>query len=141
MIVVSACLVGVDCRYNGVSVHCEKAERLYKEGRALPVCPEMLAGFSSPRMPGEIRDGRVYNSDGTDATEAYMRGARIAYDVVLSAECTVAVLKSKSPTCGCGKIYDGTFSSKMIDGDGVFVALLRKKGLTLYTEETVPADL
>jgi uncharacterized protein YbbK (DUF523 family) len=122
-------------------VHCEKTERLFKEGRALALCPEMLAGFSSPRLPGEIRDGKVINSDGSDATEGYMKGARIAYDIVLRAGCDIAVLKSKSPSCGCGRIYDGTFSGRMIDGDGVFAAMLRKKGLILYTEETAPDNL
>ena len=138
MILVSACFVQVNCRYNGKDFPDERILRLFSEGKALAVCPEMLGGLPSPRLPGEIRCGRVYASDGSDMTDEYMRGARTAEQIAVAAGCRCAVLKAKSPTCGCGRIYDGSFSGKIIEGDGVFAALLRARGFDLYTEETLP---
>lgn len=141
MIAVSACLAGVECRYNGKAFPVEEVMELYRQGKALPVCPEMLAGFSAPRHPGEIRNGRVFSSSGDDETEGYMRGAKIALAVVLAAGCTKAVLKSKSPTCGSGRIYDGTFTGRMTDGDGVFASLLKQNGITVITEDDIKGKL
>ena len=135
MILVSACLAGVECRYNGKAFPVDHVLKLYREGKALPVCPELLAGFSAPRAPGEILNGRVISADGTDETENYTEGARKALAVALAAGCTQAILKAKSPTCGSGKIYDGTFSHRIIDGDGVFAAMLKQHGISVITEE------
>ena len=135
MILVSACLAGVECRYNGKAFPADKVLELYKTGKALPVCPELLAGFSSPRAPGEIKDGRVINADGTDETARYTLGAQKALAIALAAGCREAILKAKSPTCGCGKIYDGNFNHTTIEGDGVFTALLKEQGIHVRTEE------
>lgn len=135
MILISACLAGVECRYNGKAFPVDSVIELFRAGKALPVCPELLAGFSSPREPGEIRNGRVINADGSDQTDRYEEGAWKALDIALAAGCRKAILKAKSPTCGCGKIYDGTFSHTIIDGDGVFAALLKRHNIDVITEE------
>ena len=141
MIIVSACLVGVNCRYNGKDFSNKKALELFRQGRALPICPEMLGGLLAPRMPAEIVAGKILSSDGSDLTDDYLRGARIAADIVHVAGCRSAILKAKSPTCGYGKIYDGTFSGKVIDGDGVFAAMLREQNVAVYSDENIPDDL
>ncbi|MGL4368058.1 MAG: DUF523 domain-containing protein [Spirochaetota bacterium] len=141
MILVSACLVRVNCRYNGRDFPDERIYKLFREGKAIAVCPEMLGGLPSPRKPCEIREGRVYASDGIDLTEEFRRGAEIGADIARAAGCRCAVLKAKSPSCGCGRIYDGTFTGKIIEGDGFFAALLRENGVTVFTEETVPDAL
>ena len=135
MILVSACLAGAECRYNGKAFPVEQVLSLFKEGKALPVCPEILAGFSAPRAPGEILNGRVISPDGADETDRYIEGAKKALAVALAAGCTEAILKAKSPTCGSGKIYDGTFTHRIIEGDGVFAAMLKEHGIRVITEE------
>jgi uncharacterized protein YbbK (DUF523 family) len=135
MILVSACLAGVECRYNGKAFPVAEVLEMYKKGKALPVCPELLAGFPSPRAPGEIKDGRVIDADGTDETARYTLGAQKALAIALAAGCSSAILKAKSPTCGFGRIYDGNFNHTIIEGDGVFAALLKQQGISVITEE------
>lgn len=135
MIIVSACLANVLCRYNGVAKPNEEIMRLVAEGKALPVCPEQLGGLSTPRLPAEIRNGRVVSKDGADVTAKFERGAQEALKLARLACARTAILKSKSPSCGCGKIYDGTFSGILVDGDGVFTALCKQVGMDVMTEE------
>lgn len=135
--VISSCLTGEKCRYDGCSKKAENFEELQKKYRLIPVCPEILGGLDTPRLPSEIKDGRVFMSDGTDVTEQFEKGASLALEIALNNGCEVAVLKSKSPSCGCGKIYDGTFSESLTDGDGVFVQKLRKAGFSeIYDENS-----
>lgn len=137
MIVVSACLAGVECRYNGQAFPIPEIIEMVKQGKALPICPEMLANLPAPRQPGEQRDGKIYSKDGSDVTADYLKGAKIGLDVALATGCKKAILKSKSPTCGCGIIYDGTFSGRLIPGDGVFTKLLKGNGIEVITEEDI----
>jgi uncharacterized protein YbbK (DUF523 family) len=134
VILVSACLAGEKCRYDGGSARHEALARLAREGRALAVCPEVLGGLPTPRAPHEIRDGRVVDRDGRDHTEAFRTGAAQALAMALEAGCVKAVLKSRSPSCGSGLVYDGAFSGRLVQGDGVLAALLKANGLVVLTD-------
>lgn len=144
MILVSSCLMGFSCRYDGLS-KCRPELVDAVRRIAVPVCPEVLGGLSVPRPPSEIRGGdgrevwsglaRVVNVCGEDVTEAYLTGARIALSIGAQAGCTRAILKARSPACGSGAVYDGTFSARLRPGDGVFASLLKAHGLKVYTED------
>ncbi|GFM34619.1 DUF523 domain-containing protein [Desulfovibrio subterraneus] len=138
--VVSACLAGCHCRYDGNSTPDERVMQLVREGRALPVCPEQLGGLPTPRPPFELSNGRAMDSDGTDITAAMLKGVDEAMHLVQLAGCTKAVLKSRSPSCGFGIIYDGTFSGTRIAGSGLFAERLHLAGIAVVTEETMPSD-
>ena len=137
---VSACLAGTPCRYDGRSNLCPEIAALVERGEAVPVCPEVLGGLPTPRTPSEQRDGRVVSATGRDVTDAFVSGAEAALYIAEKYGCCAAVLKARSPSCGCGRIYDGTFSHTLVDGDGLFAALLRKKGFQLFTEETFSTE-
>lgn len=134
MIIVSACLAGVECRYNGQGFPVPEVIELVRKGKAIPLCPELLAHLPTPRLSSEQCQGRIVTRNGQDVTAEYTAGARIAVNIAKSAGCDKAILKSQSPTCGCGKIYDGTFSGKLIDGDGIFCSLLKENNIEVYTE-------
>ena len=135
MIVVSACLAGEPCRYNGTGCVCPAVAELVSTGRARAVCPELLGGLSTPRAPAEIVVGRVMTVDGDDVTDSYHAGAQLALKLARQAGCQLAILKARSPSCGCGQIYDGSFSGRLIPGDGVFAALLKATGIMVQTDE------
>ena len=135
MIIVSACLAGIECRYNGQAFPVPEVIELVKKGQALPLCPEILGRLPTPRPCAEQRDGKIVSRTGQDMTREYLEGAAIAAAIARAAGCTKAILKSKSPTCGCGKVYDGTFSGNLIDGDGIFCALLRENNVEVCTED------
>ncbi len=134
--VVSACLAGIPCRYDGGCSPFAPILRLVESGQALPVCPEQLGGLPTPRVPAEIRGRRVVNREGKDVTEAFAQGAREALRLARLHGCTQAVLKARSPSCGCGRIYDGTFGKRLIDGNGLFAQSLLDAGFTVCSEET-----
>lgn len=136
-ILISACLLGCACRYDGKSKPHPAVEQLRTKHTLIPVCPEICGGLQTPRPPSEIVGDRVVNSIGEDVTDAYLRGAAEALRLAELSECRAAVLKAKSPSCGKGKVYDGTFSRTLTDGDGVTVALLQKNGITVYTEDEI----
>jgi len=129
MKIVSACLAGVKCRYD--SKHQERVDivELVRSGQAIPLCPEQLGGLSTPRSPAEIQNDRVISIEGNDVTLEYDTGATEALKIAQTCGATSALLKSKSPMCGMGKIYDGTYSGNLVDGDGVFTKLLKKNGI------------
>jgi uncharacterized protein YbbK (DUF523 family) len=104
-------------------------------GELLPVCPEVLGGLSIPRVPCEIKDGRVYTRDGRDVTEEFYLGAKKTLEIARAAGAKRAFLKQRSPSCGCGKVYDGSFSGKIVPGDGITAALLKQNGIEVITEE------
>lgn len=138
--IVSACLAGIKCRYDGKDNGDEKIIQLVKEGKAIPVCPEVFGGLSIPRVPCEIvlddkGNIKVINKEGVDCTENFKEGAKksLAIAEILGAD--TAILKSKSPSCGCGKIYDGTFSGKLVEGDGVAAKFLTENGIKVYNED------
>ena len=137
MILVSACLLGCACRYDGKSKPYPLAQELAKRGLAVPVCPEQLGGLSTPRNPSERRGERVVMSDGRDVTAEYRRGAEETLRLARLYGCTAAVLKEKSPSCGCGRVYDGTFSGTLTDGDGVTAELLAANGILVYGESRI----
>lgn len=134
MILVSACLPGCACRYDGQCKPHPLAQELAKRGFAVPVCPEQLGGLPTPRKPSERRGERVVMNDGRDVTAEYRRGAEEALRLAQLYGCTAAVLKEKSPSCGCGRVYDGTFSGTLTDGDGVTAELLEENGIRVYGE-------
>lgn len=134
-ILISACLLGLRCRYDGGGKPCEKAIALCKGHQLIPVCPEQLGGLSTPRPPAEIRGDRVINRQGEDVTAPYRRGAEEARRLCRLFSCDLAILKARSPSCGCGQIYDGSFSGVLAPGDGVTARLLKAQGIPVITEE------
>ncbi len=139
MIMISACLIGVRCRYDGNEVPNEDLVELFKQGRAIPICPEVLGGLDIPRASCEMvqREGvrSILNQKGEDCTAQFNEGARISTEIALAAGVKHAILKSKSPSCGCGKIYDGTFSKCLIDGNGVTAEAFMANGIKVWNEE------
>ena len=137
MFIVSACLAGYRVRYDGNTVPNQEIVALMQQGKAIPVCPEMLGGLPCPRTPSErTADGtRVLMRDGTDVTEAFQRGAAETLRMAKLYGCTHAILKARSPSCGCGAIYDGTFSGTLKTGDGVTAALLKENGITVEVKD------
>lgn len=136
-ILVSRCLLGEPCRYDGRSRPVPEIRQLEAAGHVLiPVCPEVAGGLSTPRPPAERqKDGRVVNEAGEDVTEAYRKGAELAVSLAQTYGCQAAVLKAKSPSCGSGAIYDGTFSRRLISGWGVAAERIRALGLTVVDEK------
>lgn len=151
MIIVSACLCGINSKYNGGNNLDEKILNLLKEGKAIPVCPEQLGGLTTPRPAHEISKGigadvldgkcKVKGIDGQDSTEEFIKGAYETLNIAKACNAKVAILKAKSPSCGYGKIYDGTFTGTKIDGNGVTGELLKRNGIKIYTEEDELGDL
>jgi len=137
MKLVSSCLAWVKCRWDGEARPCQKVIELIKQNEAIPVCPELLGGLAIPRMSAEQRDGKVFTKDGKDVTGQYERGAEEALKIAKLTNCNEAILKSKSPSCGSGKIYDGTFSGNLVYWDGVFTKLLKKNNIKVSTEEEI----
>ncbi len=133
-ILVSACLLGADCKYNGKNNRNENVLRLMEKHTLIPVCPEQLGGLSTPREPSEKSGGRVISKSGADVTENYKKGADEVLKIARLYGCKRAVLKAKSPSCGSGKVYDGTFSGTLIDGDGVTAQLLKQNGIEVQNE-------
>ena len=141
MILISACLLGCACRYDGKSKPHPLAQELARRGLVIPVCPEQLGGLPTPRAPSEQQNDRVVSADGTDVTTQYRRGAEAALRLCRLTGCEAAILKERSPSCGCGEIYDGSFSGTLTVGDGVTAELLRKNGVPVYGESHVAALL
>jgi Uncharacterized conserved protein len=133
MIVCSACLVGMACKYNGKNNNVdERVVQLVKEGKAVPVCPEMLGGLEVPRIPSEIKGDKVIMADGKNVTEAFEKGAQMALAITEAIKADTAILMPRSPSCGSDYIYDGQFCRRLIKGDGVFVRLLKNEGIKVY---------
>ena len=135
-----ACLLGAPVRYDGraKTSHHPVLERWLAQGRVISVCPEMLGGLGTPRPPAEIEnDGtrRVRTDDGTDVTAAFVRGAEAVGDAARANSAVVAVLKSGSPSCGTSFVYDGTFTKTRVAGEGITTELLRKRGITVFSED------
>ena len=133
-LLISACLLGVQCRYDGGSKPVMPTVALMEQYHLIPICPEQLGGLPTPRKPSERRGDRVVMNDGRDVTAEYHRGAEETLRLGRLYGCTAAVLKEKSPSCGCGRIYDGTFTGTLTDGDGVTAALLKENGIKVYGE-------
>ena len=138
-LLVSACLLGVNCKYNGGndSLPSQPLAALEERYRLVPVCPERDGGLPTPRVPSERRGSGVFNREGEDVTAPFRRGAELALETAKARGCRVALLKERSPSCGAGAIYDGSFTGEVIPGDGITAELLRKNGLTLLGETEV----
>ena len=141
MIGISKCLCGYDCTYRGDSNRIEALELIDKKGEAVLICPEVLGGLSIPRNPAEIDSEEplcVETVNGKNVTKEYVEGAQRALDILKAFDIDYVILKSRSPSCGLNHIYDGSFSHRVIDADGIFVRLLKKEGYKIYTEENYP---
>lgn len=135
---VSACLLGIRCKYDGTSNYAEEAVRQLAERFTLiPVCPEQLGGLTTPRAPAEILNGRVITKDGLDVTESFQRGAEETLEIFKLLKLEAAILKEGSPSCGSGLIYDGTFTGVKIPGMGLTVRLLRDQGIGVISEKAL----
>lgn len=133
-ILVSACLLGENCKYNGGNNKYEDLLKLGEKHQLIPICPECFAGLPIPRVPSEIKNGKVFSKDGKDLTDEFYDGAEKALYVAQEAGCQIAVLKERSPSCGFGKIYDGSFSGNTINGNGITAGLLYENGITIFGE-------
>lgn len=139
-LLVSACLLGVNCKYSGGHNFCPAVAALAERHTLIPVCPEQLGGLPTPRTPAERVGERVMTENGRDVTEQYRRGAEEAVKLAKLLGAEGAVLKFRSPSCGCGTIYDGTFTHTRIPGNGVATQAILDMGLPVWTEENI-ADL
>lgn len=139
MFLVSACLAGINCKYNGGNNYNENIFKLVKEGKAIPVCAEQLGGLETPRAPSEIRiiNGKttVINSNNVDVTEKFQKGANEILKLAKEMKISKAILKSKSPSCGVGKIYSGNFDNKLVDGNGILADLLIKSNIEVISSD------
>ena len=138
-LMISACLLGVACRYDGASrpLPREKLDALAARYALIPVCPEQLGGLPTPRLPAERRDGGVFNAAGEDVTAQFRRGAAETQRIASLFCCKAALLKERSPSCGCGRIYDGSFTAVLRDGDGVTAEVLKSGGVAVYGESEI----
>lgn len=144
MILVSSCLGGIECRYNGSHAALEKIRKLIEEKQAVMACPELLGGFSTPREPAEIIGGtgedvlngtaKIITSSGEDVTDLYMKGAAQTLAFAKEINASAVILKENSPSCGSNFIYNGSFSGKKIAGNGVTAALLKQAGYRVISE-------
>lgn len=135
MKICSACFLGIKCRYDGKSNLNKKVLRLAKKEILIPVCPEILGGLSIPREKAEQKRKKVITKSGKDITKYFKRGAKDVLKIAKLFNIKEVILKQRSPSCGSGKIYDGTFSGKIIKGDGVTTALLKKNKIKVISEE------
>ena len=134
---ISACLLGVSCRYDGLSkpLDAEIINALQARCHLIPICPEIFGGLPTPRVPAEIgKDREVFRSDGVNVTKEYQKGAEEALRLARLFDCKVAILKERSPSCGSGVIYDGMFTGTKIHADGITAALLKENGISVIGE-------
>ena len=136
-ILVSACLLGIGCRYDGKHKADEAILRLREKYNLIPVCPEIFGGLPTPRTPSERIGEKVMMKDGTDVTENYLRGAKEAYEMCKIYGITTAILKERSPSCGKGKIYDGSFTGTLTERDGVTAEYLSERGIRVIGESEI----
>lgn len=137
-IVVSACLLGRNCKYNGGNNYDENTVRFLKDKEVIEVCPEVLAGLGVPRTPVEIVDGVLMDREGNCVDEALRGAVRKILEQLRGEDIQCAVLKSRSPTCGVRQVYDGSFSGKLVDGSGVLAQALMEKGYRVIDAEELP---
>lgn len=136
-LLVSACLLGCPCRYDGQAKPCPAVLALRTKHTLIPFCPEIYGGLPTPRPPAEMLENRLVTRDGRDVTHEYRRGAEIALSVYETLGCDGAVLKAKSPSCGIDMIYDGSFTGTLRNGDGVTAALFRAHGIPVIREDEI----
>ncbi|AIO18544.1 hypothetical protein KQ51_00664 [Candidatus Izimaplasma bacterium HR1] len=130
---ISSCLIGDNCKYNGGNNFDKIAKALFDKGLAISVCPEVLGGLDTPRVPAEIVKDKVINKEGIDVTIEYIKGADSTLKTALDNDIKIAILQARSPSCGSKEIYDGTFSGKLIKGEGRTTKLLRESNIKVIT--------
>ncbi|EHU1439832.1 DUF523 domain-containing protein [Acinetobacter baumannii] len=147
MLLISACLIGEPVRYDGRSCLHTKLKRLFLNKKVHALCPELLGGFTTPRLPAEIVGGtgqdvldgkaKILDSSGLDVTELYLKGAYRTLDIARQIQATCVVLKENSPSCGSQRIYNGTFQGEKITGVGITTALLQRHGFEVISENEI----
>lgn len=141
MILISACLAGINCKYNGTTNYNSKGERLVKAGKAIPICPEILGGLNTPRNPCEIQviqgHKRIVDASGHDFTLEFELGAKKTLELCQVLNINRVILQERSPSCGSGKIYSGNFDGQLVSGDGMTVALLLNNGISVTTIDKI----
>lgn len=136
-ILVSACLMGMECRYDGSGYLLDELTKLKNKHNLIPVCPEIYGGLQTPREPAELQGDKVITKSGEDVTAEYQRGAQEIAKLADFYDCSLAILKERSPSCGFGEIYDGTFHGILIPGNGLTAGLLSKKGIRVIGESEI----
>ena len=139
-IVVSACLLGENCKYSGGNNRNERLLALLCGHEVIPVCPEVLGGLPTPRVPAEIVAVTVWNREGVSVDDAFRRGAEAALDIAEREKPDLIILQSRSPSCGVKEVYDGTFSGRLIPGRGIFAGLAQVAGFRVMDVDDVLAE-
>lgn len=134
-ILVSACLMGENCKYSGGNNYSERVRQFTQGHRVITVCPEVMGGLPIPRVPAEIVNGTVINRQGQSVDEAFRRGARAAMAIAEKEKIDLAILQSRSPSCGSKEIYDGSFTGSKIPGQGIFAKMLMNAGYRVIDVE------
>lgn len=140
-LLVSACLLGENCKYSGGNNYTPAIEALREKFDVIPVCPEQLGGLPTPRTPSERAGARVLSRGGADVTEAFRQGAEKTLEIARESGAARAVLQERSPSCGSERVYDGTFSGTLVPGQGVTAELLEKNGIRVYSGDRMEALL
>jgi len=135
-ILVSACLLGYNCKYNGKNNYNSKIVELLKEHEVVPVCPEMFGGLSCPRIPCEKVGNKIMDKEGNDCTKQFIKGAEIALNIAKGKQVDFAILQRRSPSCGYSLIYDGTFNGNLIVGSGIFAQKLQSLDIPIMEAES-----
>jgi uncharacterized protein YbbK (DUF523 family) len=140
-ILISACLIGVNCRYDGSSQKITELEQLSKKYNLIPICPEQLGGLPTPRSAAEILNSKVITKNGEDVTKQFDKGAKEVLALATLHQCTIAILKERSPSCGSNQRYDGYFRGMLIEGEGLTAALLKNNNITVLSENELSSLL
>lgn len=136
-IFVSACLIGENCKYNGGNNYSEAVKKYVEGHEVISMCPEVEGGLPIPRTPAEIVNGVVTNRDGVSVDKEFRAGAEKIFDVLIEEKVELAILQSRSPSCGIGRIYDGSFTKTLTNGNGIFADLLVKHGIKVIDVEKI----
>lgn len=137
-VLISACLLGMGCRYDGGGKLLDGLGDLTDWVHLIPVCPEIYGGLKTPREPAERKGNRIFTKSGKEVTDEYYKGAQEILRLSQFFHCSAAILKERSPSCGYGEIYDGSFGGKLVDGKGVAAELLWENGITVFGESQLP---
>lgn len=140
-IMVSACLLGENCKYNGSNNKNKKVLKYIEGHEVIPVCPEVMGGLPTPRIPSEICGNLVRNREGHIVDQEFRKGAKEAFEIARSEQVDLVILKAKSPSCGTKQIYDGTFSKTLVDGQGIFAAMLLEAGIPFKDEDDIEKEM
>lgn len=136
-VLVSACLLGVNCKYDGQNNENNKVLKYLQDKEIIPICPEIMGGLSTPRNPSERVENKVLTNKGADVTKNFLKGAEETLKLAKKLNVHKAILKARSPSCGYQKIYNGTFKHQIIEGNGVTAELLKNNGFEILTEENI----